>query len=456
MKSLRLAILLILGFYFTQTHAQKTLNLDFESPFINEKPMSWSYLSAPKNMRFQLDAATAQSGKNSLLISAIDPQKTGSAGLTNYQIPLEWLKGKKKIILSAFVKGDSDAVANITIAIKVMGKTNPAQANASKTPTEWTKVTAEDNLDGMTKGAFLYIYYEGKGQVWIDNLTVQIDGENVVDTPPMDPSVWLDKNAIPITALGKTTPDYAFMAQQFKNTPYIGLGETTHGTHEFLTSRTDMMAYLMDKMNFTYIALENAMFDTDKLNAYVLTGKGNPQQLILKHVATIWYTQELLDMVEMVKKHNDNHEKKVKFVGFDMQVADGALQNIEIFAEENKLSGLDNAIKSLIGVPRNADALQKMAVVSTELKALETQFPKEKMQFLERNAHLMTQYYQYNPQNGYWRDSVMAARLTILNTIFNKPNPIIFSFLDLKKTTPKYSKKGFRCTATAAAATYKN
>ena len=103
MKSLRLVILFILGFYITQTRAQKTLNLDFESPFINEKPMSWSYLSAPKNMRFQLDASTAQSGKNSLLISAIDSQKMGSADISNYQIPFEWLKGKKKISLSAFV-----------------------------------------------------------------------------------------------------------------------------------------------------------------------------------------------------------------------------------------------------------------------------------------------------------------------------------------------------------------
>ena len=99
MKSLRLAILLILGVYSTQIHAQKTFNLDFENSFINEKPMSWSYLGAPKNMRFQLDAATAQSGKNSLLISSTDPQKTGSAGISNHQIPFEWLKGKKKMAL---------------------------------------------------------------------------------------------------------------------------------------------------------------------------------------------------------------------------------------------------------------------------------------------------------------------------------------------------------------------
>lgn len=433
MQNVKTTILFLLSFFPLQIKAQKTMNLDFENAFINLKPTSWSILSAAKNVAYRLDSTTAYSGKKSLLIESIDPQKPASFSLSNFNLPYERLKGKQKMTLSAFVKGDDEAVAKTTVAIKINKTIGYVQSKTSDNPKEWTKITMETSLDSLTeKGLFFYFYFEGKGKVWLDNFSIQIDGENIVDTPPIDPSVWLNKNAISIAADAKST-DFSFLETAFKDIPYIGLGETTHGTHEFFTLRTEMMAYMLDKMNFEYIALENAMFATDKINDYVLTGAGDIKKLAYYHTFLIWYSQELLDMIEMVKRHNQTHEKKVKFVGFDSQQAHGAMQHLDRFADANKLSGLSASLKNLEGklAKKNDSTLMLINAIASELELLKDKYPKEEMMLNEQCIAVFKQCAMYRENLGnsirYIRDSVMAANFVWLSRTYANSKFILWA-----------------------------
>jgi hypothetical protein len=168
---------------------------------------------------------------------------------------------------------------------------------------------------------------------------------------------------------------------------------------------------MLDKMNFEYIALENAMFATDKINDYVLTGTGDLKKLTYNSTFLIWYAQEMLDMIEMVKRHNQTHEKKVKFVGFDSQQAGGALQHLDKFADENKLSGLSASLKKIEGklAKKNDSTTMLINAIAYELELLKDKFPKEEMILKEQCIAVFKQCAWYQENLGKEREINKSA-----------------------------------------------
>lgn len=102
-----------------------------------------------------------------------------------------------------------------------------------------------------------------------------------------------------------------------QNVSIIGLGEVTHGTSEAYTTRHDICEYLIRNKGFNMICLENSYGWTEALNEYILTGNGNPDQLMRENLLGIWQNQEMRAFLEWLKNYNMSTERKVSLKGMD-------------------------------------------------------------------------------------------------------------------------------------------
>lgn len=99
----------------------------------------------------------------------------------------------------------------------------------------------------------------------------------------------------------------------------IGLGEGTHGSHEFFQMKQRLIQYLIKEKGFSLFSIEAPMPQAAMLNAYLLRGEGNPRELIKGMLCWAWSTEEMLDLLKWMREYNQSAPNKVIFTGFDFQ-----------------------------------------------------------------------------------------------------------------------------------------
>jgi erythromycin esterase len=142
----------------------------------------------------------------------------------------------------------------------------------------------------------------------------------------------LRKNAIPLTTVdyGHGFTDLEAMQGIFDGAAIVGLGEATHGTSEFFRMKHRLLEFLVERQGFRIFAIEANMPEAQAINRYVLTGVGDPKTLLEGIHFWTWNTEEVLDLMEWIRQYNVTHSSdQVQFVGFDMQYADVAVQNVK-------------------------------------------------------------------------------------------------------------------------------
>lgn len=108
----------------------------------------------------------------------------------------------------------------------------------------------------------------------------------------------------------------------------VAMGEATHGTKEFFQMKHRMLEFLVEKMGYNVFGIEACMSDCMAINDYVLYGKGDAEKVVGGMEFWTWDTKEVVDMVKWMREYNKNHDKKVKFYGFDMQSSDTAATKV--------------------------------------------------------------------------------------------------------------------------------
>ncbi|GAA2859553.1 erythromycin esterase family protein [Nonomuraea rubra] len=127
-------------------------------------------------------------------------------------------------------------------------------------------------------------------------------------TPVTDPQVidWIERNArqeITKESIGGAT--------------VVGLGESTHGTHEEAVIKFGLLRYLVEELGFRSIAWEEDWTTSVRVNRYVLTGDGDLGAL-MGELTTTWRTREVRDVLAWLRSYNADHPgRKVKFVGVE-------------------------------------------------------------------------------------------------------------------------------------------
>lgn len=153
---------------------------------------------------------------------------------------------------------------------------------------------------------------------------------------------WLQANgeAFSTPQAGNGFADLQFLKEMVGEARVVALGEATHGTREFFLMKHRILEFLVQEMGFDQFAIEATWPEANRLNAYVHTGEGDPATLLSGLYFWTWNTQEVLDMIQWMRAHNQNPggAPAVSFLGFDMQFPGMAIHNVIEY-----LSGVDTA-----------------------------------------------------------------------------------------------------------------
>lgn len=159
------------------------LNLDFEK-IENGMPKGWYRMYFQPNYTISIDSTDVKSGSYSVAIEYAG----GISNSQNYFQAIQLILPKnyegEKITLSGYIKTENvtDGHAGLWMRIDPQIAFDNMRERGVTGTTDWEKyeITLEmdpENTQGILVGAEL----SGKGKMWVDNLQISIDGENIED-----------------------------------------------------------------------------------------------------------------------------------------------------------------------------------------------------------------------------------------------------------------------------------
>ncbi len=137
-----------------------------------------------------------------------------------------------------------------------------------------------------------------------------------------DPVRALDRAAHPLrsTEPGPDTADLRPLGAMIGNAAVVGLGEATHGSHEFFTLKERVFRYLVEEKGFTTFALEIGWPSGMLIDDYLQTGRGDALQVVREALGgSPFGREEFLHLVEWMRDHNRRRPgRRVHFMGDDI------------------------------------------------------------------------------------------------------------------------------------------
>jgi erythromycin esterase len=228
-------------------------------------------------------------------------------------------------------------------------------------------------------------------------LLAQAAGNQSGPQVPREVTAWLENAALPLESTSPKSglDDLRQLQSTIGNARIIAMGEATHGTREFFQLKHRMLEFLVERMGFTVFGIEANWPESLAVNDYVLNGNGDPAQALAGLYFWTWNTKEVLDLIVWMRSYNQDpsHTKKVKFLGFDMQVTRLAVVNVEVYLrrvdpEEAKvastiLAPLSDAIGEREYTNKSEQFRQKTAVGINSLLA---RFDGQKSRYLDSSS----------------------------------------------------------------------
>ncbi|MGB8941709.1 MAG: erythromycin esterase family protein [Streptomyces sp.] len=139
---------------------------------------------------------------------------------------------------------------------------------------------------------------------------------------PANPVPAIERAAHPLrsTDPGGSTKDLRPMGRMVGDASVVGLGEATHGSHEFFTMKDRVFRYLVEEKGFTTFAQEVSWTTGLRFDAYVHGGEGDVRELVHKELAkTPWDTEEYVELLTWMRAYNEKHpHRQVRFLGDDL------------------------------------------------------------------------------------------------------------------------------------------
>jgi erythromycin esterase len=150
---------------------------------------------------------------------------------------------------------------------------------------------------------------------------------------------WAKMNAVPLKTV---EPDSGFedlmpLERIINDARLVCLGESRHDIHEQFRLKHRIIEFLVEKMDFSVVVLEESLPHARSLDAYVLGGDGDPHE-ILNDLAGwfLWDTREILDLIEWIRSYNADpeHKRKVRVFGVDVVAPRLAMDNVLAYLDK--------------------------------------------------------------------------------------------------------------------------
>lgn len=354
-----------------QQSAADPLNLGFErGGGVNPTaPARW--YAGGQGYVVTLDTVGPQSGARSLRIRATAGRNPGTFGVATMGIRSADIPGKA-ITLRGYIRteGITQGYAGLWLRIdagqKMLVLDNMSSRGVTGT-TGWAPYEITLNADASATSIVFGGLLPGDGTAWFDSFSIAIDGKPYVE--PIAPvwhatsaeAKWVHDHAIPLTTSDPNAPldDLRPIGNIVGDARIVELGEGTHGTSQFFQMKHRLTEYLAQNKGFTVFAIEANMPEARRVNEYVLTGRGDPKDALAGMYFWTWNTQEVLDLIEWMRRYNASGKGHMEFWGFDLQTPNVAMDSVRAFvrrADTAYAVTLDSAYAHIDSVVREQRA----------------------------------------------------------------------------------------------------
>jgi len=131
--------------------------------------------------------------------------------------------------------------------------------------------------------------------------------------------------------------DSLIFNQFFSKAKIVGLGEASHGSSEIFKIKDKLTRYILQKHNGGIFSIEASMPNSFLINEYIINGNKTGKEYLMNIKSWIYQTNEILDMIEWMKKYNNKNAQKVRFTGFDNTTYTGSVVQLKILMEKYKI-----------------------------------------------------------------------------------------------------------------------
>lgn len=135
----------------------------------------------------------------------------------------------------------------------------------------------------------------------------------------------LNRGAYPLlsTEPSGSLADLDPLGRMIGDAPVVGLGEATHGSHEFFTFKHRVFEYLVEAKGFTTFMQELDWGTGLQLNDYVLYGKGDPREIMRQEFVQngrLFAVDEYVQLIEWMRDYNKKnpHRRQLQYMGDDV------------------------------------------------------------------------------------------------------------------------------------------
>lgn len=318
--------------FLTISHciAQNIINGSFEQKNNNRMPIHWQFFNN-ENFNFSLDSIHHSSGKYSLNIngSAYKEASLENSGIAANIYSENSEKKANHISLNCKIRFNDVRDSTIDIFIENIASNKILRKFIQKTlPNKWHNISVSFDINYSENW---YSFYYGielskSINVWIDDVHLKVNGQEIKDaecfnyTTSAKDIQWLNNNLFPLDTSKIQKSFSEKMKNNFwDNAKIVGIGEPTHGTHEAQLFKSDLFKYLVEQKGFTTIALEETEPVCNILNDVINSSLNIKDTLMKLPMYKIWQTQEVLSLLAWMRKFNQTHARKIKFIGIDME-----------------------------------------------------------------------------------------------------------------------------------------
>jgi len=315
---------------------------------------------------------------------------------------------------------------------------------------EWTQVSIKMDVSKDVKDINYGGLFPGEGTVWFDDLELYVNGEKYIDIVEPAPKTSLSQNEIvtlkkyiyPLRTYepdGGDTKDLKTLDKLIGSSKVVALGEVTHGSSEIFKMKNRIIQYLAANNGFDIFSIEANMPESYKVSDYAVRGEGDPKKLIAGMYFWTWRTEEVLNMVEWMRKFNQP-KQRITFTGFDMQYYDGSVNELlDAFKGnkevEDKIANLKNKLdeirkrsqqsRGMISVGYN-EMKEIDSLISHLKSSIETSsFQTANKDWLLQNITVIQQYLEMN--SSLWRDKCMADNFLWIKNYNPKSKLVIWA-----------------------------
>lgn len=392
-------------------NAQSFFNLSFESATPAHYPVSWEINEGGAKRTIQVDSTVTYKGRKCLGFYA----QNSPMLLAALRFPVQQVRGKT-IRISAYLRSDSlqNGTAQL-IHYDYWTRKMSLAAETVRGTTPWKEYSYSFSIDAAATGEGIVVGLKvnGTGKVYMDQVSLWLDGKKLTDTPILlqELSVrelaWLNQQAIPVPAVASLSTEITptqkqRLKQAIGNARIVALGDNSHGSGTIVEIKHQFIKFLVEEPGFSIFALETPAPEAERINQYIQGKEGSKEEVIENLWFRSWQTKEMMELIEWMRSYNQSHKQKIQFKGFDLQSHTVALGNLTRFAQAHDLAmarQLDT-ITSILSKSPLPDSLRRIAYQKAQALAsnftthsllIYSQIKSSDLTLMERDAIILQQ-----------------------------------------------------------------